>query len=165
MPQYMLVMSRSTSKLYKSSDLAWFKPKTFGLSMQNNYIWQNSFICWKPIGTVRRFMACFLMCSAGHWTNSVSLLALAPAIHFSWKLFTLGSVPSSPCWCSVCQNEVPVLTETLDAVVKVEMIINNHLQAPNLKAGIRRERCREELVILKESRACFVLIRAIKLLR
>lgn len=76
----------------------------------------------------------------------------------------LGSVPSFLCRCNVCQNEVQVLTETLDAVVKVEMIINNNLQVPNLKAGIRRERCRDKLVILKESYACFILIRAIKLL-
>lgn len=46
---------------------------------------------------------------------------------------------SSLCVGAVCQNEVPGLTGTLDAAVKVEMIINNHLQAPNLKAGIRRD--------------------------
>ena len=76
----------------------------------------------------------------------------------------LGSVLSSLCWCSDCQNEVSVLTEILDAVVKVEMIINKHLQAPNLKAGIGKESCRDELVILKESYTRFILIRAIKLL-
>lgn len=75
----------------------------------------------------------------------------------------LGSVPCSVCWCSVCQTKVPYWLR-LDAVAKVEIIVNNHhLQTPDLKAGIRRERCRDKVVILKESCAYFILIRAIKM--
>lgn len=93
---------------------------------------------------------------------SVSLVA--QGIHFNSRLFMLGTVPSSLCWCSAWQNEVPMLTEVLHVVVTAEMIINKYLQVPNLKASIVRERCIYELVIMKEWYACFFPFRAIKLL-
>lgn len=132
--------------------------------MEKNCTQQNLFSHWNPIGIQRAHdLLSDVLCKALD-KFSVSLVALAQGIQFNWKLFMLGTVPFSLCWCGAWQNEVPVLTEVLNVIVTTEMIINKYLQVPNLKVSIMRERCRYELVIMKESCACFFSFRAIKLL-
>lgn len=81
------------------------------------------------------------MCSTGHWAHSVSLLALAPDIHFSWSLFMLGSVPCPVCWCSICQKKSPILTESRMQVRTMarppQFSLNTHIVTAALPKGMQ----------------------------